>query len=127
MIGRQVDWNGMTDEQRHDFTSRAMGITNLVDRATARASELEREELIDGAQRLRLLVRDLSPSVVAVAGITAYREAFADRTAGHGLQPQPIGASQLWVVPNPSGLNAHENVDSLADRYLEVARAAGIA
>ncbi len=66
------------------------------------------------------------PRVVAVAGITAYRTAFSRREADTGLQPEPLGASRLWVVPNPSGLNAHETVDSLADWYGRVADDAGI-
>lgn len=127
-----IDWEldpsiGMTEPQRADFTARSMGITNLVNRATARASELVREELRLGARRLTDLVGRLSPAVVAVAGITAYRAAFEERGASPGVQPTTIAGSELWVVPNPSGLNAHETVDSLAVGYLEVARAAGIA
>lgn len=127
-----IDWDldtsmGMSDRQREDFISRAMGITNLVNRATARASELSREELRRGAARLTELVDRLSPGVVAVAGITAYRDAFERRQAGPGLQPEKIADAELWVVPNPSGLNAHETVDTLAVSYLEVAKASGLA
>lgn len=126
-----IDWEvdpsiGMTDEQRHDFTGRSMGITNLVGRATVRASELARVELVEGARRLRGLVVELKPTVVAVAGITAFRQAFENRAARPGPQQQRIGDSRLWVVPNPSGLNAHETIDTLAVRYLEAADAAGI-
>ncbi len=127
-----IDWEldastGMTPEQRADFLSRSMGITNLVNRATVRASELGREELRLGARRLTDLVGRLSPIVVAVAGITAYRDAFDDRDAGPGPQKASIAGSDVWVVPNPSGLNAHETVRTLAESYREVARAAGIA
>lgn len=127
LIDWEVDPNaGMDDDQREDFVVRAMGITNLVNRATVRASELGKDELRDGAERLRGLVRDVEPRVVAVAGITAFRDAFGERVAGSGRQPQALGSVELWVVPNPSGLNAHETVDSLADWYRTVAEAAGI-
>ena len=126
-----IDWMvdtdaGMTDQQRRDFKERGMGITNLVNRATVRASELDRAELRAGGRRLAGLVENLRPEVVAVAGVTAHRAAFGDRTAGLGRQPGDLGSAQLWVVPNPSGLNAHETTASLAARYREVASAAGI-
>ena len=132
LLAGLIDWEldtsvGMSQTQRKDFTSRAMGITNLVNRATARASELGKEELREGAGRLAELVDRRSPRVVAVAGITAYRDAFERRGAGPGLQPETIADAALWVVPNPSGLNAHETVGSLAVSYLEVAKAAGVA
>ena len=117
---------GMEEEQRQDFVERSMGITNLVNRATVRASELSKDELRVGASRLRALVTDVEPRVVAVAGITAYRDAFGERGAQPGRQPDRLGPAQLWVVPNPSGLNAHETVDSLADWYRTVATAAGL-
>lgn len=118
--------SGMTDEQRRALTDRGIGITNLVARATARASELDREELREGGSRLSALVDRLSPEAVAVLGITAYRDAFGERQARQGRQPEHLGAAELWVVPNPSGLNAHETVDSLAVWYRSVAEAAGI-
>ena len=126
-----IDWEldpevGMTDEQREDFVDRAMGITNLVNRATVRASELDKDELREGAGELRDLVTDIEPRVVAVAGITAYRDAFAARDARPGRQSEPLEGAELWVVPNPSGLNAHETVGSLADWYRKVAEAAGV-
>lgn len=127
-----LDWRvdtdvGMSEHQRENFTSRGMGITNLVNRATTRASELSRDELRAGGSRLSGLVMTLHPEVVAVAGVTAYRDAFADRHATLGRQSSGIAESQLWVVPNPSGLNAHETVSSLADWYRRVAEAAGLA
>ena len=118
--------NGMTDEQRKSLTASGIGITNLVRRATARASELGREELIEGGERLSLLVGELRPRVAAVAGVTAYRFAFGERSASLGKQDSDLGPAELWVVPNPSGLNAHETVDSLAGWYARVATAAGI-
>ena len=84
-----------------------LGITNLVARATAQASELTREELEAGGARLAELVARHPPRVVAVAGVTAYRSAFGKKDAQVGPQPETIGATRLWVVPNPSGLNAH--------------------
>lgn len=117
---------GMTDEDRDHFRARGIGITNLVRRATARASELTDEELREGGLRLRSLVGELAPRVVAVAGITAYRSAFGERKAVLGRQSEPFEGADLWVVPNPSGLNAHETVASLAEAYAAPARAAGV-
>ena len=117
---------GMTDEDRDRLRARGIGITNLVRRATARADELTSEELLEGGRRLRALVREVRPRVVAVAGITAYRSAFDQRKAVAGRQPEPFEDAELWVVPNPSGLNAHETVASLAEAYAAPARAAGV-
>jgi double-stranded uracil-DNA glycosylase len=117
---------GMTDEDRDHLRSRGIGITNLVRRATARASGLTDAELREGGVRLESLVGQVRPRVVAVAGITAYRSAFADRRALPGRQPADLDGAELWVVPNPSGLNAHQTIATLAEAYGEVARAAGI-
>jgi double-stranded uracil-DNA glycosylase len=117
---------GMTDADRDHLRSRGIGITNLVRRATARASELGVEELRAGGAELEALVRRTSPRVVAVAGITAYRIAFGRPKAVLGRQPEPLAGAELWVVPNPSGLNAHATIASLAEAYAQVARAAGI-
>ena len=118
--------DGMTDADRDHLRARGIGITNLVRRATARAAELTAEELRAGGAELEALVARESPRVVAVAGITAYRTAFGMPKAVLGRQPEPLAGSELWVVPNPSGLNAHETVASLAAAYGEVARAAGL-
>ncbi|WP_257955749.1 uracil-DNA glycosylase family protein [Nocardioides sp. B-3] len=91
-----------------------------------RADELTADELRAGGDRLLELVIELEPRVVAVAGITAYRRAFGDRKALIGRQPKPLGAAELWVVPNPSGLNAHHTIATPAAAYAEPARAAGI-
>jgi TDG/mug DNA glycosylase family protein len=117
---------GMDEEDRAYFRSRGLGITNLVRRATVRADELTAEELRAGGERLLDLVTRLRPRVVAVAGITAYRQAFGDRKAVVGRQPRLLGEAVLWVVPNPSGLNAHHTVASLAEAYAEPARVAGV-
>jgi TDG/mug DNA glycosylase family protein len=106
---------------------RGIGITNLVARGTARADELTPDELEAGGHRLSQLVVQVKPKVVAVLGITAYRVAFGLRRATVGRQPDGLGPAQLWVVPNPSGLNAHSSLDSLAAAYREAAVAAGIA
>lgn len=117
---------GMTDEDRDALRGRGIGITNVVARATARADELTVEELLAGGERLRSLVAERRPDVVAVAGITAYRAAFGQRGARVGEQPDRWGSSRVFVVPNPSGLNAHETVETLAAAYAEAARAAGV-
>lgn len=126
-----IDWDvdtnmGMTDEQRTTLTNAGIGITNLVKRATVRASELTHDELRAGGGRLQRLTADLGPKVVAVAGVTAHRTAFGQRRGGLGRQPGDFEGAQLWVVPNPSGLNAHETIASLAAWYSRVAEEAGI-
>jgi double-stranded uracil-DNA glycosylase len=118
--------SGFTPADREYLLRRGIGITNLVDRATAGADELTAPELAEGARRLRRTIRRLSPRVVAVLGITAFREAFNDRAAQPGKQVSPYPATELWVVPNPSGRNAHASLAGLAATYGEVARAAGI-
>jgi double-stranded uracil-DNA glycosylase len=127
IIDREIDRGvGMDAADRARLVARGVGITNLVDRATARASELSAEELREGSERLRRRVDEWAPAVVAVAGITAYRTAFAQRDAVPGRQPERLAGAELWVVPNPSGLNAHETIDTLADAYRAPALAAGI-
>ena len=98
----------------------------MVARATATAAELSADELTSGGRRLRERVAEIQPVVVAVAGITAYRSAFGVPRAVVGRQEERWDGAQLWVVPNPSGLNAHETVDSLAAAYAAPARAAGL-
>ena len=127
IIDRPIDpAAGMTDEDRDYFRSRGLGITNLVRRATARADELSAEELREGGQQLVETVRRAAPQVVAVVGLTAYRSAFSARDAVAGRQPEQLAGAELWVAPNPSGLNAHDTVDTLAAAYAEAARAAGV-
>jgi TDG/mug DNA glycosylase family protein len=133
LITRRIDpAAGMSNEDRAHLLARGIGISNVVRRATARADELTKAELVEGGQRLQALVRRERPRVVAVAGITAYRSAFGQPRASAGRQPSDDGAraawgdAEVWVVPNPSGLNAHETVASLAVAYAEPARAAGI-
>lgn len=123
---------GMSAADRAHLIERGVGITNLVRRATARADELTREELREGGERLQRVVAERRPAVVAVAGITAYREAFGERKARPGRQPETLesaahwSGAALWVVPNPSGLNAHETVATLAAAYAAPAAEAGV-
>jgi G:T/U mismatch-specific DNA glycosylase len=127
VIEREIDrGSGMSDDDRHHLIERGIGITNVVHRATAKASELTAAELRAGGQELQRFVREHHPAVVAIAGITAYRTAFGDRTAVMGRQPQPFEGSELWIVPNPSGLNAHETTETLAAAYRAPAVAAGV-
>jgi TDG/mug DNA glycosylase family protein len=133
ITGYEVDRvAGMSDADRAHLVARGVGITNLVPRASARASELSREELREGGERLRRFVAEHRPAVVAVAGISAYRDAFGERGAVLGRQPETLESAShwsgaaLWVVPNPSGLNAHETVATLAAAYAAPAAEAGV-
>jgi TDG/mug DNA glycosylase family protein len=116
----------ITEKDRAYFVERGIGITNLVNRATSRADELSPTELKIGRTRLEGFVARHHPQVVAVAGLTAYRVAFADPKASGGEQPDLLAGTRLWVVPNPSGLNAHETISSLARAYAEPAKVAGV-
>lgn len=116
---------GLSDEDEAALLAAGIGITNLVGRATARADELSREELRDGGARLAERAGRLRPGVVAIVGITAFRTAFSRPGATTGRQdPSTLSAwpedVELWVVPQPSGLNAHETVDSLAEHWRQV-------
>jgi len=96
------------------------GITNLVDRASSTADELDKEELIAGKRRLVIKTRKSSPRVVAIVGLGAYRSSFGDPDARVGRQDATIGPTIVWVLPNPSGLNAHYQRDSLARVFREL-------
>jgi double-stranded uracil-DNA glycosylase len=127
IIDRDLDrGEPMTDQDRAYLVGRGIGITNLVNRATARADELSPAELRAGRTRLEAFVAQHQPVVVAVAGLTAYRAAFADPKARAGEQADRLFGSRVWVVPNPSGLNAHETIGSLAQAYAEPARVAEV-
>jgi TDG/mug DNA glycosylase family protein len=127
VIERPIDRGvGMTADDRQYMIDRGIGITNVVARATAKASEVHADELRAGGERLREFVIAHRPAVVAVAGITAYRTAFGMPKAVMGEQPDRFEGARLWVVPNPSGLNAHETTATLAAAYREPARAAGV-
>src|SRR3546814_11026048 len=107
----------MSDEQRAAVLARGIGITNLVRRATARADELDREELRAGGQELAAFVTKHRPKVVAIAGIAAYRTAFSVPRALAGEQPADLSGAMLWAVPNPHGLTAQETIPPLAAQY----------
>lgn len=113
------------DGQRH-LSDRGVGITSIVPGATARASELTTTQLRDGGVALRARVEPWHPAVIAFLGISAYRVAFDESKSRVGKQPEKWGTSQVWVVPNPSGLNAHASLADLAAAYREVAVVAGI-
>ncbi len=117
---------GLAAADRAHLLDQGIGITSLVARATARADELSPAELVEGARALTPRVRRFRPRVVAILGVTAYRTAFGSPRAVLGRQPADLGGSQLWVVPNPSGRNAHASLDVLAAAYREVALAAGV-
>lgn len=96
------------------------GLTNIVARATARADELAAEELTAGGKKLRQKCRKFRPRILAVLGVTAYRAAFAAPKTQLGLQDLQLGETRVWVLPNPSGLNAHYQLPDLIDAYAEI-------
>lgn len=112
-------------DERH-LVEQGVAITNLVARATASAGELSADELRRGAHALESRLAAWGARVVAVLGVTAYRTAFGRRHARTGRQPERLADAPLWVLGNPSGLNAHERVDTLARAYREPALAAGV-
>ena len=117
---------GLTPRDRDYLLGRGVGITSLVARATASAGELGPVELAEGARALAGNVRRFRPRVVAILGVTAYRTAFGYPRAVLGRQQKDLYGAQLWVVPNPSGRNAHAPLAALAAAYREVALAATI-
>lgn len=117
---------GISVSDRCHLQERGVGITNLVNRATARADELTTDELRRGATEIEARVAGWSPRVVAILGITAYRTAFRQPKAIAGRQSHPLGGAILYVLGNPSGLNAHETVASLARSFRAAAEEAGI-
>jgi len=106
--------------EEHDLLELGYGITNIVNRATASAAELSAEELTRGSKSLEAKVRRYHPKCLAVLGIGAYRAAFGRRDAELGLQPLRIGSTITWVLPNPSGLNAHYRPPDLARLFREL-------
>jgi double-stranded uracil-DNA glycosylase len=103
-------------EQR-ELLNWGYGITNLVPRTTATADELTAEELLAGRKRLVGKVKRYKPRILAVLGIGAYRTAFQQPKAILGLQTENIGNTILWVLPNPSGLNAHYQLSALVEQF----------
>lgn len=110
--------------EQQALLDRGYGITNLVARATARADELSRRDLVAGGRRLVQKVRRYRPRVVAFLGITAYRGAFDRPRAKIGPASEAIAGAEVWVLPNPSGLNAHYQLDDFAALFKKLDRAA---
>jgi TDG/mug DNA glycosylase family protein len=113
---------GFTDRllspaEEHLLLRRGYGITNLVNRATSGADELTREELVAGGRRLERLTRRYAPAWVAVLGVGAYRSAFGRPTAIVGRQQEMLVGAGLWILPNPSGLNAHYQLRDLVSAF----------
>jgi TDG/mug DNA glycosylase family protein len=106
-------------EQSELLTYR-LGITNVVDRPSARADELTRAEYVAGGENLVKKVLRVQPEWLAVVGVTAYRDAFGERTAKIGRQDRLIGSTRVWILPNPSGLNAHYTLPKLAAAFAEL-------
>jgi TDG/mug DNA glycosylase family protein len=109
--------------EESELLQHRLGIVNLVDRASARAAELTTEELISGGKKLRRKVQKYQPKCVAILGITSYRTAFGCPRAELGEQSQRLGSARVWVLPNPSGLNAHFQSDDLARLFRELREA----
>jgi double-stranded uracil-DNA glycosylase len=112
-------------DEQDELLGLGLGITNIVDRATARADELTAAELREGGRALLAKAERLAPRWLAVVGVTAYRTAFGQPRAAVGPQELTAGATRLWVLPNPSGLNAHWTPAALADEFARLCAAAG--
>ena len=110
-------------DEQGDLLDLGLGITNVVDRATAKADELTAEEYRAGGLALVERVARLRPRALAVLGIGAYRTAFGRPRATVGRQPDGLGDTQVWVLPNPSGLNAHYTVEGIADEFRKLRQA----
>jgi TDG/mug DNA glycosylase family protein len=120
---------GFTERQLDPSEERLLldagcGITNLVARTTAAAAELSDDELADGRRALERKVRRYAPRWLAVLGIGAYRIGFGRRRARIGEQPERLGSTRLWVLPNPSGLNANYQLPDLIRLFAELRAAA---
>jgi TDG/mug DNA glycosylase family protein len=121
--------SGFTEElltpfRERELLTQRLGITNLVNRATATADLLSLDEIVAGGRRLTAKVRRKRPRFVAVLGVVAYRVAFDIPDAKLGLQKGRIGEARVWVLPNPSGLNAHYQLNDLAELFAELRIAA---
>ena len=103
--------------EERELLALGYGITNLVPRTTATAEELSSDELLAGRKRLESKVKRYRPGAVAVLGIGAYRTAFQERTGALGRQAKTLGNTVLWVLPNPSGLNAHYQLADLVEQF----------
>jgi TDG/mug DNA glycosylase family protein len=119
--------DGFDDAEREALLNRGIAITNLVNRATVRADELTAEELRRGGRRVADKVADWKPKVVAFVGLSAYRTAFRRPRAEVGWQKDhEIAGAEVWALPNPSGLNAHYQLDDFTRLFRDAAKAAGL-
>ncbi len=112
-------------DEQEQLLGLGLGITNVVARATARADELRPEEFVEGASILNEKIARLQPRWLAVVGVTAYRAAFGRPDAAVGPQDGAIGETRVWVLPNPSGLNASWTAPRLAEAFGQLQEAAG--
>jgi TDG/mug DNA glycosylase family protein len=110
----------LAPSEQQDLLGLGLGVTNVVERATATAAELSRAELREGGQHLAETAERFAPAYIAVLGVTAYRAAFGEPKAVLGEQERVLGRSRLWVLPNPSGLNAHFTPTDLARLFAEL-------
>jgi len=114
----------LAPSRQAEIAGYGLGITNVAPRATAQASELTAQELRAGGARLAELATRRRPRFVAIAGVTAYRTAFGQPRAAVGPQEELLGPARLWILPNPSGLNAHWQLAGLADAFRALREAA---
>ncbi|MGQ5264835.1 G/U mismatch-specific DNA glycosylase [Micromonospora sp. ZYX-F-536] len=119
--------SGFTDRELHpwerdELLRQGVGITSLSNRATARADELTRAELVAGVTGLAVKAERYRPRWVAILGVTAYRIGFVRPRAGLGPQPDLLGPARVWVLPNPSGLNAHFPLPALTAEFAALYR-----
>ncbi|MDX2853797.1 G/U mismatch-specific DNA glycosylase [Actinacidiphila glaucinigra] len=103
--------------EQGELLASGLGITNVVARASARADELTRDELLEGGRLLTERVLRYEPRWLAVVGVTAYRVAFAEPRARIGPQERTIGGTRIWVLPNPSGLNAGWSTQAMTEEF----------
>jgi double-stranded uracil-DNA glycosylase len=106
--------------EQEELRDYGLGITNIAPRATAQAAELTDAELREGAAVLSALIGARRPRYVAIAGVTAYRTAFGRPRAAIGPQDESLGGARVWILPNPSGLNAHWPTLKLVDAFREL-------
>lgn len=116
----------MTADEDRRLPEFGCGVTNLVARTTASADELTPDELVEGGQRLVRAVRRFRPQWVAILGVGAYRRAFGRPRAAVGRQPETLAGAGLWILPNPSGLNASYQLPALVAAFRELREAVGL-